>query len=154
MPNVIETLNKMVIDGSQRGLVHHFTTDEKIDSAKLSIEGETMTNFGSCSYLGLEYHPALAKGVIDATQRYGTQFSSSRMYLSIGLYAELKEQLSSIFEKPVLVSASTTLGHMAALPSLIEDDDAIIIDLQVHSSVQLTTQVLKARKVPVYVIPQ
>ena len=49
-----------------------------------------MVNFGSCSYLGLEKHDILKNAVIDAASKYGTQFSSSRTYLSHALYKELE----------------------------------------------------------------
>ncbi|MEZ4464970.1 MAG: aminotransferase class I/II-fold pyridoxal phosphate-dependent enzyme [bacterium] len=60
--------------------------------------------------------------------------------------------LGQIFHKPLLVSASTTLGHMAALPVLVRDEDAVILDLQVHHSVQTAAQLLKARGIPLHII--
>jgi 7-keto-8-aminopelargonate synthetase-like enzyme len=80
------------------------------------------------------------------------QFYSSRTYLSLGLYHELETALDDIFEKPTIVTATTTLGHLATLPVIPGENDAVILDLQVHSSIQMATQLLKARKVPVYVI--
>lgn len=152
MAGSIEILNQIIKDGSNRGLIHHHTEDAIMNGRTVTIEGQEQLNFGSCSYLGLEVHPQLKEGVIDAVTRYGTQFSSSRTYLSLGLYDELETTLRGVFEKPVMVTASTTLGHLATLPVVVGDNDAIILDLQVHSSVQMVAQLLKARKVPIYVI--
>lgn len=153
MSKGIDTLNQIIVDGINRGLAQKSTTDENISGVQITIDNQQLTNFGSCSYLGLEYHPALKEGVQAAVEQYGTQFSTSRMYLSLGLYDEVESELTKIFQKPLIASASTTLGHLATLPVIIEDEDAVILDLQVHSSVQMATQILKARKVPIYVIP-
>ena len=76
----------------------------------------------------------------------------SRTYLSTEVYERLENLLGSIYSQPVLVTASTTLGHIAALPVLIGDDDVVILDMQVHASVQTTSQLLKARGVPVTIV--
>jgi 7-keto-8-aminopelargonate synthetase-like enzyme len=150
---MIEVMNQIMNDGLKKQLTHQFTENENISGSEICIGGEELINFGSCSYLGLEFHPNLKKGVQEAVEKFGTQFSSSRAYLSIGLYQKLEAELTRIFEQPVIATASTTLGHMAALPVLIRENDAVIIDLQVHSSVQMAVQILKARKVNTYVIP-
>lgn len=152
MGRTIDILNQIVQDAADRGLAHNHTEDESLDGQGITIDGKPLINFGSCSYLGLETHPSLKEGVIDAVTKYGTQFSSSRTYLSLGLYRELETALDYIFEKPTLVTASTTLGHLATLPVIIGKNDAIILDLQVHASIQMTAQLLKARNVPVSVI--
>jgi cation diffusion facilitator CzcD-associated flavoprotein CzcO len=47
--------------------------------------------------------------------------------LSAGLYLQRKNKDVLILEK-----RSTTLGHLAALPTLIRSDDAVVFDMQVH----------------------
>ena len=135
-----------------QGLIQHFTDDESLNGRLISLKSRNHVNFGSCSYLGLEQHPELVEGVIQAVRKYGTQFSSSRTYVAVGLYQQLETLLQEIFARPVLVAASTTLGHLSALPTLIGDNDCIILDHQVHSSVQMAAQVPKARGVHVEVI--
>ncbi|MCB0676742.1 MAG: aminotransferase class I/II-fold pyridoxal phosphate-dependent enzyme [Saprospiraceae bacterium] len=149
---LINTLNQVMNDGHKKNLIHHFTDDDTLNGRKITIDGRNMTNFGSCSYLGLEHHPALMEGVMDATRRFGTQFSSSRTYASLGLYRELEEQLVDIFARPVVVTASTTLGHLATIPVIVGDNDAVVLDMQVHNSVQMAVQQLKARGVFVTLI--
>ena len=152
MSKFIKTLDEIMSTGLKHGLIQQFTEDEVLTGRTFHVQGEELLNFGSCSYLGLEYHPALKAGAADALQRFGTQFSSSRAYMSVGLYRELEERLEALFGQPAMVTASTTLGHLATLPIIVGDDDAVIIDLQVHSSVQMTAQMLKARKIPLHVI--
>jgi 7-keto-8-aminopelargonate synthetase-like enzyme len=105
-----------------------------------------VVSFGSCRYLGLEVDDRLKHGAVDAALRYGTQYSSSRLFSQCNLYDELEDQFSKIFNgNQVVLAATTTLSHLGALPILIQDDDLIILDHQVHGSVQLAVQVLKAR---------
>lgn len=150
--HTLAILNQIITDGLERGIGHLNTEDATLGGRTMTLNGREVVNFGSCSYLGLERHPALIEGTIDAVRRYGTQFSSSRTYASIGLYAELEDALQQMFGQPVVVSATTTLGHLAALPVLVEDSDAVVLDMQVHASVQMAAQQLKARGVPLHVI--
>ncbi len=136
----------------KRGLVHHSVQDEQLDGQHITLRGQEMVNYGSCSYLGLEHHEALKAGVVDAVGRFGTQYSSSRTFVSLSMYDELESKLEQIFEKPVIVSASTTLGHLATLPTLVGENDAVVLDLQVHSSIQMTVQQLKAAGVTIDII--
>jgi 7-keto-8-aminopelargonate synthetase-like enzyme/predicted N-acyltransferase len=150
---MIETLNQIIEDGFRRKLVHNFSSsNEALPNSSIVIDDHEMINFGSCSYLGLEKNETLQQGVMNAVQRYGTQFSSSRGYVSVDLYKELESLLAKIFHKPVIVSASTTLGHLAAIPVLVGKNDAVILDLQVHSSIQMTVQQLKAKNIPIHII--
>ncbi|WP_196893956.1 aminotransferase class I/II-fold pyridoxal phosphate-dependent enzyme [Aureivirga marina] len=150
---MVETLNQIIEDGlSKKLLQNHTNIGYHSENGFVSIDDKEMANFGSCSYLGLENNQELKNGVIEAVQKYGTQFSSSRTYLSIGLYQELENLMESIFEKPLIVTASTTLGHLATIPIIVGKNDAVILDLQAHSSIQMTSQLLKAKQIPMHII--
>ena len=148
----IDTLYQIMSYGSRNNLIHQFTEDDTLSGRSITLNACELINFGSCSYLGLEHHPLLIQGVIEAAQKYGSQFSSSKTYTALGLYDELEDLVRRIFGKPVIVSASTTLGHLAALPVIVGDRDAVILDMQVHTSVQMSAELLKARGVTVTVI--
>tara|TARA_B100001287_G_scaffold276696_1_gene288779 strand:- start:4637 stop:7030 length:2394 start_codon:yes stop_codon:yes gene_type:complete len=150
---MINSLDKIIQNAVDRGVLQKLTSDEKITCSEVHIDGVKYKNFGSCSYMGLEHSPELKEAVKIATEKFGTQFSTSRTYLSIGLYEELESSLSEIFKKPALVTASTTLGHLSALPIIVEEGDVVVLDLQVHSSIQMSAQLLKANKIPIHIIP-
>ena len=153
MSRTLNALNQIIDDGHRRNLVHNFTQDDEFGTnADVTINGDRLVNFGSCSYLGLENEEKLKQGVIDAVTKFGTQFSTSRTYLSLGLYQELESLLRQIFEKPLIATASTTLGHLAAIPVVVGEKDAVILDLQAHSSIQMTIQILKSKKIPIFII--
>lgn len=150
---MLEKINQIIELGIEKQLLQQQTEDEQIDGPTIRLNGRDLVNFGSCSYLGMELHPKLQEGVFEATRSYGTQFSSSRSYVSLGMYGELEGLLEQIFEKPVIVTASTTLGHLATLPVIIKEGDAVIMDFLVHSSVKMTVEQLKARGIPTHYVP-
>jgi len=123
--------------------------DRHLEGAWLTIGGRRLVNFGSCAYMGLNTDPRLKAAAKDAIDRFGPVFSSSTAYTSLGLYTELEERLGRIFNAHVIVPTTTTLGHLAALPVLIGEGDAVIVDSQAHSTVHLATQILIAEGISV-----
>lgn len=139
----LQLLDRMLTEAADLGLIMRTVEDEALDGRMIELEGRPIVNFGSCSYLGLEMDMRLRQAVCDAVMRYGTQFSSSRTYLSAPAYRDLEESLESLFGAPVVVSSSTTLGHLSGLPVLVGKQDAVILDQQVHHSVQMAAQHLR-----------
>ncbi|MEZ4294987.1 MAG: aminotransferase class I/II-fold pyridoxal phosphate-dependent enzyme, partial [Polyangiaceae bacterium] len=135
-----------------RELIYHSVTGVKEGGRTVELDGVELVNFGSCSYLGLEHHEALKAGAIAAIEKFGMQFSSSRTFASLSLYRELESKLEQVFGQPVIVNVNTTLAHQTVLPVIVGDKDALILDLQVHTSVQTAAQLLKADGVRVDVI--
>ena len=149
----INTIDECLTDGVKNGIFQVSLEDDMLNGREVTIDGQRVVSFGSCSYLGLEVDERLKQGAIDATLRYGTQYSSSRLFSACNLYEELEHLFYKIFDNnPAVLAATTTLTHVAALPILVQDDDLIILDHQVHGSVQLAVQLLKARGVKVEMI--
>jgi 7-keto-8-aminopelargonate synthetase-like enzyme len=148
----LEVLDEMLTEAAERGLLMRTPDDGPLDGRTLSFDGRSTLNFGSCSYLGLELDPRMKAAVCAAVMRYGTQFSSSRTYMSAPLYPELEETLGVMFGGHVLVAPSTSLGHVAALPVLIGSDDAVVLDQQVHHSVQSAVNQLRPQGTTVELI--
>lgn len=129
---------------TSRGIFHLNAENEHCDGRQLTINGKSLVTFGSCSYLGLETDVRLKTAACEAVLRYGTQFSSSRAYVSGPLYTRLEAVLSQIFEgRPLTIAPTTSLGHMAALPVLITERDAVVYDPFVHASVQAVLPTLR-----------
>jgi 7-keto-8-aminopelargonate synthetase-like enzyme len=117
--------------------------DERLDGRRVQIDGRELLSFCSCSYLGLELDPRLIEGAVDAVRRYGTQFSVSRAFLSAPPYAELEARLDALTGGSCLVTPNTTLASAAALPSLVGEGDALLLDHQVHMTVQQVVPLLQ-----------
>lgn len=150
--SLYDIIDQVITDAVDRGIGHLQTQDERLDGRRIEIAGRSVLNLGSASYMSLEQHPALKAGVLDAVERFGTQFASSRAYVSLGAYEQLEALLGQILGRSVVVTPSTTLGHISAIPVLVGDRDAVVLDHQVHNSVQTAIQLLRARGVPITMI--
>lgn len=128
------------------------TEDESFNGRNITLNGKEYINYGSCSYLGLETSPILKEGAIKAIENYGTQFSSSRSFVSCGLYEELESLLSIIFNsKPVLLATSTSMAHITTLPVVVGPDDLVLCDQQAHFSMQYTFNHLAANGTDIFI---
>ena len=132
----LQTIETLHSDARRRGLFFQHCTDERLVGRHVEIDGASLLSFGSCSYLGLEHHPKLVAAVHDAVDRYGTQFASSRGYLSAPQYEEFEACLSRIFGAHAICLQTTTLAHQAAFDVFLTEKDALVMDHQVHYSVQ------------------
>jgi len=148
----LDTIEACFNQAIAHGIFHLNTEDEQYDGRYITLNKQRVLNFGSCSYLGLEVDDRLKQGAIWATTRFGTQFSCSRAYMSCGLYQTLEQLLARIFDAPVVVAPSTSLAHMATVPVVVNDEDAVILDHQVHASVQNAVQLTRPRGVSVDMI--
>jgi 7-keto-8-aminopelargonate synthetase-like enzyme len=150
---MLTAVDEVISDGVRRGLLHNHVEDDALDGRRITVLGRRLVTFGSCSYLGLETHPALRAAVHEAVDRYGTQFSSSRAYASSPLYARAEAELADLFGRPVIVTPSTSMGHIAAMPALITGRDALLLDHQVHHSVHTAAKLAQAGGAAVELIP-
>jgi 7-keto-8-aminopelargonate synthetase-like enzyme len=148
-----QAFDEVITDGVRRGMLHNLAEDERLDGRTITVHGRPLVNFGSCSYLGLETHPAMRAGVVDAVERYGTQFSSSRAFLSAPAYGAAERALTALFGRETILTPSTTLGHLAALPTVVESGDVLLLDHQVHHSVQTAAKLVQCQGTKVELIP-
>ena len=149
---ILDTIDEVTNISASLGIAQLKVESEEINGRTITIKGREVVNFGSCSYLGLEKNPEIIEGVVDAVRKYGSQFSSSRAYASVTLYTEAEALLEEMFERPILLAPTVTLGHLSNIPVLVGDRDAVILDLQVHACVQTAAQLVKARGVHVELI--
>jgi len=151
--NVInDTIDQIITDGVKRGILHLYTEDDTLYGNHIRLKGKEVVNFGSCSYLGLEFDPRLKEASKAAIDNYGTQFSESRAYVSIKLYRELEELFYQVFDAPCVITPTTTLGHLSNIPVLISSGDAVITDQQVHNSVNTAVKLLTADRIHIEVL--
>lgn len=141
----VELVNQMAFKLREMGVVHLNLDDEPMSDRRIvNIGGREILNFSSCNYVGLEADERLKQAAIEAIQRYGTQYYCVRAYTSLSYYQELESQMEQLFGYPSVIMPTTMLGHLSCLPSLVSSEDAVIMDHQVHTSVQMTAKILKA----------
>jgi 7-keto-8-aminopelargonate synthetase-like enzyme len=150
--NFMDTVDEVISDAKKMGIVHLYTEDEELTGRRVKIKGRDLYHFGTTGYLGLEQDVRLKKAAADAIWKYGTQFPLSKTYISHPLYKTLEEKLEQMYGYPVIITKNSTLGHIGVIPCIVRDEDGVILDHQVHWSVQSAAQILKTRAVPVEMI--
>jgi 7-keto-8-aminopelargonate synthetase-like enzyme/predicted N-acyltransferase len=150
--NFIDTVDEVISGAKKEGVLHLYAEDKNLNGRTLQIKGQKMFHFGTTGYLGLEQDIRLKEAAIAAIQNYGTQFPLSKTYISNPLYNELESKIEAMYGIPPIITKNSTLGHLAVIPTVVRDEDGVILDHQVHWSVQNACQLLKIRGIPVEMI--
>ncbi|ESU28755.1 2-amino-3-ketobutyrate coenzyme A ligase [Flavobacterium limnosediminis JC2902] len=150
--NFFDTINESIAEAKKEGVLHLYSEDEHLTGNTIKINGKELFHFGTTGYLGLEQDERIKEAAISAICKYGTQFPLSKTYLSNPLYNELESKIELMYNIPPIITKNSTLGHLGVIPSIINNEDAVILDHQVHWSVQNACSQLKLRGIPVDII--
>ncbi len=150
--NFLDTVNEVFTDAKEQGVLHLYAEGDNFTGRKIRVKQKDLFHFGTTGYLGLEQDKRLKEAAMDAIYKYGTQFPLSKSYISNPLYRKLEEKVTQLYNAPIIITKNSTLGHLGVIPSAVNDGDAIILDHQVHWSVQSAANVLKTRSVPIEMI--
>ena len=150
--NLLDTVVSVMTNAKESGALHLYAEGKSFNGREIQIKGKKLFHFGTTGYLGLEQDDRLKEGAINAIKAYGSQFPLSKSYISHPLYAELESLMYDIYGSPVIITKNSTLGHLGVIPSVVDDGDGVILDHQVHWSVQGAVNPLKLRSVPVEMI--
>ncbi|MAB57376.1 MAG: aminotransferase class I/II [Aequorivita sp.] len=150
--NFLDTVNEVFTDAKQEGVLHLYAEGDSFTGRTIEVKNRSLFQFGTTGYLGLEQDKRLKEAAIDAIRKYGTQFPLSKSYISNPLYRKLEEKVGEMYGHPIIITKNSTLGHIGVIPSAVKDQDAIILDHQVHWSVQSAAKILKNRSVPIDMI--
>lgn len=78
-----------------------------------------VTDFVRCSYLGLDNHPVIVAGAIDAIEaHHSLHWSCARTRLNFDLLAELESTLSEMFYSRVIACSTVMLANLGVMPLL------------------------------------
>lgn len=84
---------------------------------QLRGRNETIVDFVRCSYLGLDNHPLIVAGAIEAVRQNGSlHWSCARTRLNFAQLVELEEVLSKLFEARSITYTTVLAANMSALP--------------------------------------
>lgn len=142
--NYLDVVDNVWTSAKEKGIMHINSEEQSFDGGKFTIKGRELINFGTCGYLGLEMHPDLIVNSMELTKKFGTQLSMSRAYIRPTYIQELEELMSQIFDgNKVICYTSTSNAHISVIATIIKSDDLIILDQQVHFSVQFPCKNMK-----------
>ena len=150
--NFLNTVHEVFTDAKQAGVLHLYAGGASFSGRTIRVGGKDMFHFGTTGYLGLEQDVRLKEAAKEAIDKYGTQFPLSKSYISNPLYEALESSIGEMYGHPIIITKNSTLGHLGVIPSAVDDDDVIVLDHQVHWSVQNAAKMLKTRSVPIEMI--
>lgn len=150
--NFLDTVDEVFTDAKDAGVLHLYAQGDHFSGRTIQIKNKSLFHFGTTGYLGLEQDIRLKQAAINAITKYGTQFPLSKTYISHPLYEKLEDKIQKMYNNPIIITKNSTLGHLGVIPSVVDDQDAIILDHQVHWSVQSAAKTLKSRSVTIEMI--
>ncbi|NCR56972.1 MAG: aminotransferase class I/II-fold pyridoxal phosphate-dependent enzyme [Microcystis aeruginosa LL13-06] len=114
----------------------YFKAHEGVNKDTTLVEGQELINFSSYNYIAMSGDPIVQKAVQDATQKYGSSVSASRLISGeIPLHQELEQEIADLIgvESSIVYVGGhstnvTTIGH------LFKEEDLILHDSLIHDS--------------------
>ena len=114
---------------------------------RIEIDGATLLNFTSNNYLGLATDPRLIAGAVEATRRYGTSVSASRLLAgSTPLHDALERRLAALKGcEAALLFGAGYLANLGVLSALAGPDAEVFSDELNHASIIDGCRLARAR---------
>ena len=110
--------------------------DATTDDRRATIDGHTVWNFGSDSFLGLDRHPRIHAAIAAALPAWGAHNGASRAFSSPVLVDEAEEKLAAWLGVPdTFIYPSVTLANVGLLPAITQPGDLLVVDRESHDSV-------------------
>lgn len=106
-------------------------------STRIKVDGKEYVNFSSNNYLGLAQHPQVIEKTIDIIKKFGASAQASRLICGNTVIHEKLERALASFKgrEDCLVFPTGFMTNLGIIPSLIGDDDVVIIDRLNHASI-------------------
>ena len=121
----------------RRGLENpYFRVHEGVTGARARIGGREVVNFANYNYLGLSGDPRVSDAAIQATLRYGTSVSASRVVSGERpIHRELEQELASFIgvEDCVAFLGGVTT-NVSTISHLVGPGDLVLCDELLHNS--------------------
>ncbi|NEP77893.1 MAG: 8-amino-7-oxononanoate synthase [Okeania sp. SIO3B3] len=113
-------------------------TIESIPGAIIKLEGKKLINFASNDYLGLAGDPRLIEATIQATKKFGTGSTGSRLLTGHReIHQELELEIAKLKQtEKALVFSSGYLANIGVISSVVGQRDLILSDKYNHSSLK------------------
>jgi len=119
------------------GIFPYFIPIEHAEGTEVFIQGKKFIMIGSNNYVGLTNHPKVKEAAIEAVRKYGTSCTGSRFLNgTLDLHLELEERLAKyVGMEAALVFSTGFQVNLGSIPAIMDRDDIIITDKEVHASI-------------------
>ena len=119
------------------GLFPYFIPIEHAEGTEVYIQGKKYIMIGSNNYVGLTNHPKVKEAAIEAIRKYGTSCTGSRFLNgTLDLHLELEARLAKyVGMEAALVFSTGFQVNLGTIPAIMDKDDIIVTDKEVHASI-------------------
>jgi len=130
------------------GLFPYFIPIDQAEGPEAIIEGKHFLMIGSNNYLGLTVHPQVKEAAIAAIRKYGTSCTGSRFLNgTLHMHIELEEKLADyVGQEAALVYSTGFQVNIGSIPAVMDQNDIIITDKDVHASIVDGVRMAKVQK--------
>ena len=137
-------------DARAQGFYPYFRCIEETHGNYVICEGQRKIMIGSNNYLGLAQDERVIEAACQATRKYGSGCTGSRLLNgTLKLHNQLEEALADFLQREAALLFSTGFfANQGALASLTEEGDVILCDRENHASIIDGCQFAPARLVP------
>jgi 8-amino-7-oxononanoate synthase len=142
-------INLMRIAGKALGIQNpFFRSHDGHAAATTSIDGNTVTNFGSYDYLGLNMEPRIAQAARIAIDHYGISASASRVVAGERpIHGALENAIAAHYSaEDALVFVSGHATNVSTISALMQEGDLILHDSLIHNSIVVGSQLSGASR--------
>jgi 7-keto-8-aminopelargonate synthetase-like enzyme len=116
----------------------------------IEVNGKTVVNFGSDSFLGLDRDERVLRAICRGLEKWGAHNGASRAFSSVRANTDAEEKLARwLGTEATLIYPSVTLANVGAIPGLVSKQDLLVMDEQAHNSMQEGAKIAKANGVRV-----
>lgn len=130
------------------GLFPFFIPIDQAEGPEAIIDGKKYIMIGSNNYLGLTVHPKVKEAAAAAVAKYGTSCTGSRFLNgTLHMHIELEEKLADfVGQEAALVYSTGFQVNLGSIPAVVDKDDIIITDKDVHASLVDGVRMAKVQK--------
>lgn len=115
------------------------------EERRMRIAGRELVNFGSDSFLGLDWHPAVQEALVEAAGRWGTHNGASRAFCSVSLCEEAEYRLARwLGVEDTLIFPTVTLANVGLIPAVAAKGDLLVVDRQSHDTIHQAAKIAAA----------
>jgi 8-amino-7-oxononanoate synthase len=142
-------INLMRVAGKALGIQNpFFRSHDGHATATTSIEGKTVTNFGSYDYLGLNVEPRITQAAHIAIDQYGVSASASRVVAGERpIHSALENAIAAHYQtEDALVFVSGHATNVSTISALMQEGDLILHDSLIHNSIVVGSQLSGANR--------
>ena len=119
------------------GFYPYFIPIQQAEGPEVIIDGKKYIMIGSNNYLGLTNHPKVKEAAMEAIRKFGTSCTGSRFLNgTLHMHIELEERLAKfVGMEAALVFSTGFQVNLGTIPAIVDPNDIIITDKEVHASI-------------------